>query len=206
MADRTEMVRTIALRGVSDAAVLAAVGQVDRSRFVPEAERGASWEDRPLPIGLGQTISQPYVVAWMLELGHVRAGMRVLDVGTGSGYQAAVLAALGARVYSVELLPELAARAADALRDSGFGAVEIRVGDGKEGWPEHAPYDAILVAAAPQVVPPALIRQLAPGGRLVIPVGSEHHQEMVLLERPAWGAPGAVRRSTHGAVAFVPLV
>jgi protein-L-isoaspartate(D-aspartate) O-methyltransferase len=194
--------RTIAARGVADPRVLSAMRTVPRERFVRADEIGQAYEDHPLPIGFGQTISQPYVVAWMAELAHVGPGRRVLDVGTGSGYQAAVLAELGADVWSIERVPELYERAGRTLAETGYGRVHLRCGDGKHGWPEHGPYDAILVAAATDQVPQDLLDQLAPGGRLVIPVGGAH-QELVVLERTEWGA---IRRTTHGAVAFVPLV
>jgi protein-L-isoaspartate(D-aspartate) O-methyltransferase len=168
---RQQMVHEqIEARGVSDARILRVFSEVPRHELVPAALREAAYEDRPLPIGFGQTISQPYIVALMTELADVQAGEKVLDIGTGSGYQAAVLAALGARVYSIEIVPELAARARDDLARIGF-AVEVRTGDGFVGWPEEAPFDAIVLAAAPAQLPPALPDQLAPGGRIVAPLG-----------------------------------
>lgn len=188
-------------RGLTDPEILRAMGAVPRHRFVPAEEQAKAYDDAPLPIGHGQTISQPFVVAWMAELAGVRAGSRVLDVGTGSGYQAAVLAELGAEVFSIERIPELAARAERTLAACSY-RVHLRCADGKVGWPEEAPFDAILVAAASEQVPIALLDQLTPGGRLVLPIGDEH-QELIVLERTPWGT---IRRSTHGAVAFVPLV
>ena len=170
---RSEMVREqIAARGVSDAGVLRALGVVPRHEFVPPALREHAYDDRPLPIEEGQTISQPFIVAMMTELAQVKPDDRVLEIGTGSGYQAAVLAEIGARVWSIEILEPLAKSAARRLDALGY-RVEVRAGDGWVGWPEHAPFDAILVTAAPEKVPPALLEQLAEGGRLVIPVGRQ---------------------------------
>jgi protein-L-isoaspartate(D-aspartate) O-methyltransferase len=169
---RNQMVaRQIEARGVSDERVLAAMRAVPRHAFVPEEVRADAYEDRPLPIGHGQTISQPYIVAAMTELARVRPGSRVLEVGTGSGYQAAVLAEMGAQVYSIEIVERLARRAGETLARLGYGAVQVRHGDGYRGWPEAAPFDAIVVTAAAPRVPPALLEQLVDGGRLVIPLG-----------------------------------
>ena len=197
---------TIAARGVTHEAVLGAVAAVPRHRFVPEGLRPEAYTDDPLPIGEHQTISQPYVVAVMAEAAGVRPGSRVLDVGTGSGYQAAVLAELGATVFSVERSPTLARTARAALEATVADCahrVHLRVGDGKEGWEEHAPFDAILVAAAAERVPEPLIDQLGVGGRLVIPVGSEDYQELVVLEHMHWGE---IRRRSLMRVLFVPLI
>lgn len=200
---RDALVRdTIERRGVQDPEVLRALRAVPRHRFVPDDLQHEAYRDWPLPIGQGQTISQPYVVALMAELARVGPGSRVLDVGTGSGYQAAVLAEIGADVWSIERLPELCARAGERLAELGY-RVRLRTGDGKLGWPEEAPFDAILVAAAAVEVPPALLEQLAPGGRLVIPVGDADRQELLLLERTEWGG---VRRRSVTEVLFVPLV
>ena len=186
---------------VDDERVLAALARVPRDRFVLPSLRDRAWHDSALPIAGGQTISQPRVVAHMAVQLDVHEGDRVLDVGTGSGYHAAVLAALGARVWSIERDPELSAGAARALASAGVEHVALLVGDGTGGWPDAAPYDAINVAAAAtRRVPPALVEQLAPGGRLVVPVG----ERLVLVTR---GADGRVRQPTvHGAVRFVPLV
>lgn len=182
---RMEMVREqIAARGIKDECVLAAMQRVPRHLFVPESECEAAYEDHPLPIGSGQTISQPYVVAYMTEaLQLPAAGACVLDVGTGSAYQAAVLAAVAAEVYSVEIVPLLAERAQALLAGLGVGNVEVAVRDGFAGWPGHAPYDGILVAAAASRVPEPLLRQLKPGARLVMPVGSLHGQQLVVVTR-----------------------
>jgi protein-L-isoaspartate(D-aspartate) O-methyltransferase len=185
--ERARMVsEQIAARGVRDERVLAALRAVPRHRFVPEAERAGAYEDHPLPIGSRQTISQPYIVAVMSELAQLQPGKRVLEVGTGCGYQAAVLAELGAEVHSIEIVPELAASARETLRALGYERVDVITGDGYRGLPEHAPFDAILVAAAPDHVPQPLLDQLALGGRLVIPVGGDI-QQLRVLERTARG-------------------
>ena len=193
----------IAQRGVTDPAVLDVMRRVPRHRFVPPQYLDAAYGDHPLPIGLGQTISQPYIVALMTEALRVGPGARVLEIGTGSGYQAAVLAELGVEVYTVEIIGELADRAAARLAELGYGQVKVLTADGYFGWPEHAPYDAIIVTAAPPRVPPALIRQLAEGGRLVIPVGPElAEQALLLIERRG----GRVYSRTIAPVRFVPLL
>ncbi|HSN92832.1 MAG TPA: protein-L-isoaspartate(D-aspartate) O-methyltransferase [Anaeromyxobacteraceae bacterium] len=195
------MVETqIAARGVSDPRVLAAMRKVERHLFVPETLRGEAYGDFPLPIGHGQTISQPYIVALMTELARVRPGGRVLEIGTGSGYQAAILAALAREVYSIEIVEPLAREAADRLRRLGCRNVSVRAGDGYRGWPEKAPFDAILVTAAPPRIPEPLLEQLATGGRLVAPVGEEV-QDLVLVEKTAQG----LRRSRIAPVRFVPM-
>ncbi len=173
-------------RGIRDPRVLAAMRAVERHRFVPEGVRSQAYEDRALPIGFRQTISQPYVVAFMTEALELEPHERVLEVGTGSGYQAAVLAELVAEVYSIEIVAELAERAGRTLAELGYDNVEVRAGDGYRGWPEHAPFDAIIVTAAPDHVPPALVEQLAMGGRMIVPVG-DRNQELVLLERTTTG-------------------
>ncbi len=191
-------------RGVKDARVLGAMRRVPRHLFVPESERARAYEDGPLPIGEGQTISQPYIVALMTEALQVGPNDRVLDVGTGSGYQAAVLAEIVKEVFSIEILDRLAADATRRLADLGYRNVTVRVGDGWFGWPEKAPFDAILVAAAPEEVPRALIEQLKPGGRLVIPVGGTglaDAQNLVRITRTAEGT----RRETLLPVRFVPM-
>ena len=190
-------------RDITDPRVLAAMGRVPRQRFVPEALASQAYGDHPLPIGWGQTISQPYIVALMTQWAEVHPGDKVLEVGTGSGYQAAVLAELTDKVFTIELLPELARQAAARLKALGYGRVQVKCGDGYQGWPEEAPFDAIVVTAAAEQVPEALERQLAEGGRLVIPLG------------PAGGAQTLVRwRKVKGKlveevslpVRFVPLV
>lgn len=199
---REAMVREqIEARGVRDPRVLAALRAVPRERFVPAAARDHAYDDGPLPIGEGQTISQPYIVAVMTELLRPEPGDRVLEVGTGSGYQAAVLARLVARVYSIELVPSLAQRARDVLAELGLSNVEVFVGDGYRGLPALAPFDGILLTAAPSEVPPALLEQLALGGRLVAPVGTGD-QELRVLERTAEG----IVSERLFPVRFVPMV
>ncbi|MFT3868544.1 MAG: protein-L-isoaspartate(D-aspartate) O-methyltransferase [Nibricoccus sp.] len=202
---RSEMVRDqIAARGIRDERVLEAMRHVPRHMFVPESEREAAYEDRPLPIGAAQTISQPYIVAYMTEVLQLPAeGARVLDVGTGSAYQAAVLSAVATAVYSVEIVPRLAERAQALLAELGLSNVEIAVRDGFSGWPEHAPYDGILVAAAADKVPEALLNQLRPGARLVMPVGSLHWQHLVLVTRDLNGEDWTEEELLP--VSFVPM-
>jgi protein-L-isoaspartate(D-aspartate) O-methyltransferase len=180
-----------------------AMTKVRREAFVAPGSEPAAYENRPLPIGHGQTISQPFVVALMTELLDLRPDDTVLEIGTGSGYQAAVLAELAGNVCSIEVIPELAARAAAALAGQGYINIELRTGDGGQGWPERAPFDAIIVTAAASEVPPALIEQLRPGGRMVIPVGPRHgDQDLLLINKDA---AGTVSRRGVLAVAFVPL-
>lgn len=183
--------------------VLDAIRKVPRHEFVPESLRSKAYDDTPLPIGHEQTISQPYIVAIMTEALDVKASDRVLEIGTGSGYQAAVLAELAEQVYTVEIVPELAEQAGAKLAELGYDNVEVRAGDGYQGWPEHAPFDGIIVTAAPGHVPQPLIDQLNPGGRLVIPVGPEFDtQELLLISKDA---VGAVSRKTLELVRFVPM-
>jgi len=202
-AARAEMVeRQLRRRGISDERVLAAMARVPREHFVPESVRAYAYDDGALPIGHGQTISQPFVVATICSLLALEGRERVLDVGTGSGYQAAVLAELAAEVVTIERIPALADAARARLAEAGHDNVEVRVGDGSTGVPERAPFDAIAVAAAAPSVPVALYEQLSEGGRLVVPRGSRRGQELVLLVRtPA----GPVER-TSIPVRFVPLV
>ncbi len=175
--ERQELVaKTIEKRGISDPGVLRAIRAVHRHRFVPEDYRGLAYADRPLPIGHEQTISQPYIVALMTELAGVDSSSRVLEIGTGSGYQAAVLAEIVDSVYSIEILCPLAERAKAILDTLGYDNIEIKCGDGFRGWPEYAPFDAILVTAAPEKIPEPLIEQLKVGGKLVIPVGSVYQE------------------------------
>lgn len=171
--ERLQMVEaTIVRRGVSDPDVLRAMRTVPRHQFVPADYLAQAYEDHPLPIGYGQTISQPYIVAWMTELLELQPGEKVLEIGTGSGYQAAVLAELSdIEVYSIEIVPELADQAATRLRDLGYTGVHVKQGDGYYGWEEYAPFDAIIVTAAPDHLPQPLVQQLKDGGRLVVPIG-----------------------------------
>lgn len=190
----------IASRGITDPAVLEAMRRVPRHRFVPPEERRYAYSDGPLPIGYDQTISQPYIVALMTEKIRPARSMRVLEIGTGSGYQAAVLAECVGEVYSIEILEPLARRAEKTLLELGYADVHLRIGDGYDGWPEAAPFDAILLTAAPEEVPAPLLDQLAVGGRLVAPVGSGA-QDLVLLTR----LPQGVRREVVTGVRFVPM-
>lgn len=192
----------IAARGVTDAGVLDAMRQVPRHRFVLPEHLGDAYADHPLPIGYGQTISQPYIVALMSETAAVKPGQRVLEVGTGSGYQAAVLAALGAEVYTVEIIPQLAEQAAARLSDLGYVNVTVQQADGYFGWEEHAPYDAILVTAAPDHLPQPLVSQLKEGGRLVIPIGPQGAVQTLWQFVKRGGELEAVNL---GGVLFVPL-
>ncbi|HXE86261.1 MAG TPA: protein-L-isoaspartate(D-aspartate) O-methyltransferase [Hyphomicrobiaceae bacterium] len=188
--------------GHIDAPVLEAMRAVPRHEFVPAEVSGQAYADRSLPIGLGQTVSQPYIVALMTHLLEVKPGDRILEIGTGSGYQAAVLARLAGEVYSVEIVEELARRAAQTLERLGYTNITARIGDGYQGWAEHAPYDGIVVTAAPDHVPPALVAQLKPGGRLVIPVGGLFQDLMVIAK----AADGTTTSTTIVPVRFVPLV
>jgi len=201
--EREEMVEfQIRARGVRDERVLAAMEKIPRHLFVPENWERAAYEDRPLPIGEGQTISQPYIVAVMTEQLEIRSHDRVLEIGTGSGYQAAILAELGGKVVSVERLPELADRARENLARAGVRGVEIVVGDGTQGYPPEAPYDAIIVTAASPDIPGPLVEQLAEGGRLIAPVGPRECQDLVkLVKREA-----RVETIPLGGVCFVPLI
>jgi protein-L-isoaspartate(D-aspartate) O-methyltransferase len=189
IAERVRMVEDqIAARGIRDPRVLSAMLRVARHEMIPHELRAFAYSDRPLPIGSDQTISQPYVVAAMTEAAQVRNGSRVLEIGTGSGYQTAVLAELGCEVYSIEIVLALSDHATAALIKCGYDTekVHLRVGDGYRGWPEAAPFDAILVAAAPAEVPRPLLEQLAVGGRIVIPIGGER-QELQVISRQRHG-------------------
>ena len=203
-AARARMVRDqLVSRGIRDARVLAVLGQVPRQEFVPKALRAEAYEDGPLPIGHGQTISQPYVVAFMTEALVLRPRDRVLEIGTGSGYQAAVLAGLVAEVFSIELVEPLGRRAEATLQRLGYANVQVRTGDGYGGWPEAAPFDAILVTCAPDEVPEALVDQLKLGGRMIVPVGSQGAaQELILLRK----TPERLERQAVLPVRFVPMV
>ena len=204
VAQRQHMVeQQLAGRGIDDARVLEAMRKVPRHRFVPAEFAAQAYLDQPLPIGHDQTISQPYIVALMTQLARPQPGDRVLEIGTGSGYQAAVLAELAGEVYSIEIVTPLATRAALLLRRLGYSNFAVRSGDGYAGWPEHAPFDAIVVTAAPERVPAPLLEQLRPGGRMVIPVGPIHAvQELRVIEKRA---DGSLRERVVTPVRFVPL-
>ena len=190
----------MAARDITDARVLDAMRKVPRELFVPPDQRRLAYEDHPLPIGKDQTISQPYIVAYMTQALELQPTHKVLEIGTGSGYQAAVLGELAAQVYTIEIVAELAERAKQTLAEAGYKNIHVRHGDGYAGWPEQAPFNAIMVTAAPDHVPQPLIDQLAPGGRMIIPVG-DAYQELRLIQRTD---KGVIERTTI-AVRFVPL-
>ena len=200
-ARRRMIERDLAGRDVTDEVVLQAMGKVPRHQFVPAELRGSAYADHPLPIGHEQTISQPYIVALMTELAGARKGMRALDIGTGSGYQAAVLGEICKEVYSIEIVEPLAKEAKKRLADLGYKNITVRQGDGYQGWPDKAPFDVIIVAAAPDHVPQPLVDQLAPGGKLVIPVG-DWYQELLVIERDK---DGKIHRDRGIGVRFVPM-
>ncbi len=191
----------IAARGISDPRVLAAMRKVPRDRFVPAEHRHEAFDDRPIPIGFGQTISQPYIVAFMTEALRIEAGNRVLEIGVGCGYQSAVLAEIASEVFGVEIIEPLATRASETLASLGYENVHVLVGDGHDGWPEHAPYDRVLVAAAPTVIPQPLVDQLCDGGIIAIPVG-EWSQDLHVLRK----AGSELQTLATIGVRFVPLV
>ena len=187
-------------RDITDPHLLEAMRRVPRDRFVPPDQREWAYEDRPLPIGYRQTISQPYIVAYMTQALRLAPDAKVLEVGTGSGYQAAVLAELGAAVYTIEIIPELATRARASLTELGYTNVRVRQGDGYAGWPEEAPFDAVIVTAAPDHIPQPLVDQLAVGGRLIVPVG-QGRQMLTILTRTEDG----LEETTTLPVRFVPM-
>ncbi len=198
------MVQDIVRYGVRDSATLDAMARVPRHEFVPPEHRARAYGDHPLPIGLGQTISQPYIVAYMTEILELRPGNKVLEVGTGSGYQAAVLDAIGCDVFTIEIYEALARSARDRLQRLGLTGVTTRHADGHFGWSEEAPFDAIIVTAAAGFIPPALVEQLRPGGRMMIPVGNAYGvQNLILVTKDE---QGDVRTRAVLPVRFVPLV
>jgi protein-L-isoaspartate(D-aspartate) O-methyltransferase len=196
------VLRQLERRDIHDRLVLAAMRRVPRHRFVPEHQRESAYADMPLPIGGGQTISQPYIVGLTVQLACAAPGKRALDIGTGSGYQTAVLAEIVDHVYSLEIRSDLARSAEERLRELGYRNVTVRCGDGYVGWPEEAPFDLIVGAAAAPQIPDALLDQLAPGGRLVMPVGTPW-QELTAVERDAGGK---LREWSAGEVRFVPMI
>jgi protein-L-isoaspartate(D-aspartate) O-methyltransferase len=199
---RDRMVDTqIRARDVNDAAVLQAMRRVPRHLFVPDDIRPYAYDDRPLPIGRGQTISQPYIVAYMTQALQLQPSHKVLEIGTGSGYQSAVLAELVKQVYSIEIVPDLAESARRALAQAGYRHVEVRAGNGYLGWPERAPFDRIIVTAAPPEIPQALVTQLAVGGIMVAPVGTSYQEIVIITKTPA----GVTEKRTIP-VRFVPMV
>ena len=200
--ERERMVRQqVAMRGVTDGRVLAAMRKAPREQFVPEAIRDRSYSDGALSIGYDQTISQPFVVAFMTEKLQLKSTDRVLEIGTGSGYQAAILGELAAEVYTIEIVEPLGKSAEATLQRLGYKNVHVKIGDGYKGWPEHAPYDAVIVTCAPEQVPQALIAQTKEGGRIVIPVGSSDDQKLYFLEKKQ----GRLEKRAILPVRFVPM-
>ncbi|MEY3481196.1 MAG: hypothetical protein RIQ71_1971 [Verrucomicrobiota bacterium] len=191
----------IAARGITDPATFKAMRTVPRHEFLPLRLREEAYGDYPLPIGHGQTISQPYIVAFMTEAIHPQRGEKILEVGAGSGYQAAVLAQMGADVYTIEIIEPLAKMARQTLERLGYKNAQVRLGDGYRGWPEHAPFDAIIVTCAPENIPPDLVTQLRDGGRMIIPVGCGTEQELVLLRKK----DGKIEKESVLPVRFVPM-
>ncbi|HPW67620.1 MAG TPA: protein-L-isoaspartate(D-aspartate) O-methyltransferase [Salinivirgaceae bacterium] len=202
--EREQMVQfQIQNRGISDKLVLDAFRNVERHKFVPDEYTSMAYEDTPLPIGYGQTISQPYIVAFMTESIKPQINMKVLEIGTGSGYQAAILAEIGCEVYSVEIVDELAKQATRVIESMNYSNVHIKSGDGYLGWEEHSPYDAIIVTAAPESIPAPLLEQLKNNGRLVIPVGPQYQtQNLLLVEK----VNGKVNSKVIAPVRFVPFI
>lgn len=197
---RRALVEQIRARGIEDSSVLKAMEKVPRHLFVPEQSRHLAYADRALPIGMGQTISQPAIVAYMTEAAGISEKEKVLEIGTGSGYQAAILGEVAREVYTIEIIPELAEGARRVLSELDYKNVYVKTGNGYLGWPEHAPFDAIVVTAAPEEIPQALVDQLAVGGKMVIPVGDKN-QEMTIVER---GREGVTKRTTIPVI-FVPM-
>jgi protein-L-isoaspartate(D-aspartate) O-methyltransferase len=202
-AQRGEMVALLKRYGIRDARVLAAMSRVRRHAFIPDAYRGRAdaYGDHPSPIGFDQTISQPFIVAYMTERMNLREGEKVLEIGTGSGYQAAILAAMGVDVYTIEIVPELAEHARKVLKAEGFEEVKVLTGDVYKGWPEHAPFDAVIVTCAPEEVPRALVEQLKEGGRMILPLGAGIQRLVVLRKKQ-----GRVEQEEDIGVRFVPMV
>lgn len=203
--ERREMVDVLRRYGIKDARILSAMLKIRRHMFIPSAFRkqGAAYADHPWSIGHDQTISQPFIVAYMTEKLELKPGERILEIGTGSGFQAAVLAEMGAAVYSIEIVPELAEHARQALASEGYtNSVHVLTGDGYKGWPEHRPFDAIIATCAPEEVPRALVDQLAEGGRMILPVGTWGNQRLVVLKKKE----GRIHQTDDLPVRFVPMV
>ncbi len=201
---RADMVLVIRAYGVDDGPILEAMGRVPRHRFIPEGYRRACnpYGDHPCPIGHGQTISQPFIVAYMTEKIAPQRGEKILEIGTGSGYQAAILAELGAEVYTIEIVAPLAEHARQILETQGYTNIHVLAGDGYKGWPEHAPFDAVIVTCAPEEVPEALVEQLREGGRMILPLGEPGNQRLVILRKTG----GRVKIQDDLPVRFVPMV
>lgn len=200
---REHMVREqVESRGIRNPDVLRVMRATPRHLFIPVTVRSLAYQDRPLPIGYGATISQPYIVALMTELLAPAKPHRVLEIGTGSGYQAAILGQLASQVYTIEIIPELARSAGETLRRLGYSNITVREGDGYKGWPEEAPFDRIILTAAPPEVPQALMAQLGRGGRLIAPIGTTWNQELIVIEKKS---DGKIQRRSEGGVIFVPM-
>ncbi|MDF1551249.1 MAG: protein-L-isoaspartate(D-aspartate) O-methyltransferase [Bacteroidales bacterium] len=200
---REQMVKKqIKARGISDAKVLEAMQKVERHQFVPRNYLSKAYDDGPLPIGEGQTISQPYIVAYMTEILKLSGDEKVLEIGTGSGYQAAILGEVAKQVYTIEVIDKLGNKAKKLLKELGYKNIEVKVGDGYQGWKEHAPYDAIIVTCSPTHIPEALKEQLAEGGIMVIPVGQRFAQQLILLTKKS----GKLVKKQTLAVRFVPMI
>ena len=201
---RQRMVQLLKFYGIKDKRVLAAMNKVKRHMYIPGnyRRRVEAYGDHPCPIGYNQTISQPYIVAYMTEKLNVKPGEKVLEIGTGSGYQAAILAELGAKVFSMEIVPQLALHAQKTLKNEGYGEVKVLRGDGYQGWPDHAPFDLIIVTCAPEKVPQKLVKQLKEGGRMILPVGQPYRQRLVILRK----VKGKVKKENDLSVMFVPMV
>jgi len=197
------LARNLAQHGIRDERVLRAIASLERARFVPEEAAAGAARDQPLAIGFGQTISQPFIVAYMTEVLAPAPGERILEIGTGSGYQAAVLARLGAEVFSIEIIPQLARAARERLSALGLGSIHLRQGDGRGGWPEEAPFDGIILTAAAERMPETLLWQLRPGGRLVAPIGAPRDPQSLVVVRKGEEGSGEVRQLLP--VRFVPL-
>ncbi|MFP4018686.1 MAG: protein-L-isoaspartate(D-aspartate) O-methyltransferase [Bacteroidales bacterium] len=201
--EKQQMVKQqIVDRGIKDPKVIAAMKDVDRHVYVPKNYRDMAYSDRPLPIGDGQTISQPYIVALMTESLELEEGDKVLEIGTGSGYQAAVLSHITSEIYSIEIIEELAEEAKENLQKQGYDSIKLKIGDGYKGWGEYAPFDAIIVTCAPSDIPEPLKEQLAEGGRMVIPIGDKFIQELVLLKKKN----GELEKQEISSVRFVPML
>jgi protein-L-isoaspartate(D-aspartate) O-methyltransferase len=203
IARRRMVAEQIECRGIGNGEVLRVMRSTPRHLFMPVELQPMAYEDHPVPIGYGATISQPYIVALMTELLAPAKHHRLLEIGTGSGYQAAILAQLAAEVYTIEIVPELARSAAETLKALGYANVHVRHGDGYAGWPERAPFDAIIVTAAPVEIPQALLKQLANGGRMIAPLGPRGAQELVLIHKDR---DGTIRKRRVAAVSFVPMI
>jgi protein-L-isoaspartate(D-aspartate) O-methyltransferase len=201
--ERNQMVkRQIMDRGINDPKVISAMKDVARHEYVPQNYREMAYDDRPLPIGHGQTISQPYIVALMTELLELEEGDKVLEIGTGSGYQAAVLSHITSEVFTIEIVEGLAEDAKKVLQKQGYTNIHVKIGDGFKGWPEHAPFDAIIVTCSPSDIPAPLKNQLKEGGRMVIPVGGKFIQELVLVKKEN----GELKKQEISSVRFVPML